>query len=417
MRRIAIAILLLASFAASAQNADTTKFFRSNDYGWRYERFYARKVFVLPSDTTVSKIGLVQKGTTLYVGNGSYFTAMGGSSGLTIGSTSVTGGTSGRLLYNNAGVLGEYSSLSASLGGTGNTSYTIGDILYASSSSALSKLAGVATGNALISGGVGTAPSWGKVGLTTHVSGTLPVANGGTGNTSTATSGYIPVGDGTKYVPTAPGSVTGLPYWKLTGTSTLTGNTMISGVSYDIQINSSASTLKISGGTGAWSIGDNIEGDNFSSIQGSPGNEEISYYASSGGHKFYYSGAVSPLMHIDGANNKVTVNGELQAAKHFVDNIDVTGGDYSITLPGVYRVTVIDGSNRVQFPNPASWSGHSITVIISGSGGGDQRASGTYATTDANANAFGYYKDGYSYTFFSTGSAWICTARYDATID
>lgn len=74
--------------------------------------------------------------------------------------------------------------IAATEGGTGQTSYTIGDILYASSSSALAKLAGVATGNALISGGVGTAPSWGKIGLTTHVSGTLPVANGGTGITS-----------------------------------------------------------------------------------------------------------------------------------------------------------------------------------------------------------------------------------------
>lgn len=66
-------------------------------------------------------------------------------------------------------------------GGTGISSYTIGDILYASASGVLSKLADVATGNALISGGVGVAPSYGKIGLTTHVSGTLPVVNGGTG--------------------------------------------------------------------------------------------------------------------------------------------------------------------------------------------------------------------------------------------
>jgi hypothetical protein len=69
-------------------------------------------------------------------------------------------------------------------GGTGQSSYVVGDLLYASTTTALSKLADVATGNALISGGVGVAPSWGKVGLTTHVSGTLGTANGGTGNTS-----------------------------------------------------------------------------------------------------------------------------------------------------------------------------------------------------------------------------------------
>lgn len=74
--------------------------------------------------------------------------------------------------------------LVATSGGTGQSSYAVGDILYASTTTALSKLADVATGNALISGGVGVAPSWGKIGLTTHVSGTLPVANGGTGITS-----------------------------------------------------------------------------------------------------------------------------------------------------------------------------------------------------------------------------------------
>ena len=66
-------------------------------------------------------------------------------------------------------------------GGTGIASYTIGDLIYASGTTTLSTLADVATGNALLSGGVGGAPSWGKVNLTSAISGTLPVANGGTG--------------------------------------------------------------------------------------------------------------------------------------------------------------------------------------------------------------------------------------------
>lgn len=70
--------------------------------------------------------------------------------------------------------------LPATSGGTGQSSYAVGDLVYASTTTALSKLADVATGNALISGGVGVAPSYGKIGLTTHVSGVLPVANGGT---------------------------------------------------------------------------------------------------------------------------------------------------------------------------------------------------------------------------------------------
>ncbi|MGJ4858919.1 hypothetical protein ACN6KF_004928 [Labrys sp. La1] len=87
-----------------------------------------------------------------------------------------------------------FSSLSGSAatsqGGTGQTSYTTGDLLYASGPASLSKLAGVTTGNALISGGIGAAPSWGKIGLTTHIAGTLAIANGGT-NISTYAAGDI----------------------------------------------------------------------------------------------------------------------------------------------------------------------------------------------------------------------------------
>lgn len=87
------------------------------------------------------------------------------------------------------GALSTQSSVSVATGGTGQTSYTIGDILYADGSTSLAKLAGVATGNVLLSGGLAAAPAYGKVGLTTHVSGTLPVANGGTGVTTSTGSG------------------------------------------------------------------------------------------------------------------------------------------------------------------------------------------------------------------------------------
>lgn len=84
----------------------------------------------------------------------------------------------------------------ATLGGTGQSSFAVGDLLYASTTTALSKLADVATGNALIAGGVSTAPLWGKIGLTTHVSGTLGVTNGGTG-AATFTSHGVIYGSGT----------------------------------------------------------------------------------------------------------------------------------------------------------------------------------------------------------------------------
>jgi len=92
--------------------------------------------------------------------------------------------------------------LNAISGGTGQSSYTVGDLLFASGSTALSKLADVATGNVLLSGGVGVAPSYGKVGMATHVSGVLPVDNGGTG-AATLTNGAILKGAGTSPVTTA----------------------------------------------------------------------------------------------------------------------------------------------------------------------------------------------------------------------
>src|ERR1043166_5092934 len=61
------------------------------------------------------------------------------------------------------------------------TPYAVGDLLLADAANSVDALADVATGNVLLSGGVGAAPSYGKVGLATHVSGILPAANGGTG--------------------------------------------------------------------------------------------------------------------------------------------------------------------------------------------------------------------------------------------
>lgn len=101
--------------------------------------------------------------------------------------------------------------LAATVGGTGQTGYAVGDILFASTTTALSKLAGVSIGNVLISGGVSTAPSWGKVGLKTHVSGSLPIASGGTNRTDTSWANgqlLIGAGSGTPSLATLTGSST-----------------------------------------------------------------------------------------------------------------------------------------------------------------------------------------------------------------
>jgi hypothetical protein len=126
--------------------------------------------------------------------------------------------------------------VAAANGGTGQSSYAVGDLLYASTTTALSKLADVATGNALISGGIGVAPSYGKIGLTTHISGTLPIANGGSGATTAqggmnafagaVTSGQYLRGNGTNVVMSAiqAGDVPTLNQNTTGSAATVTGN-------------------------------------------------------------------------------------------------------------------------------------------------------------------------------------------------
>lgn len=162
----------------------------------------------VPSVTTSSKIKF-QEGNNTWLANVSELASLitsgsgtvtsvalsPGSTGLTVSGSPIT--SSGTFTLTGG-------SLIAANGGTGQTSYAVGDLLYASTTTALSKLADVATGNALLSGGIGTAPTYGKVGLTTHVSGTLPLGNGGTGLTSVGGDGTVLASDGSANVYLSP---------------------------------------------------------------------------------------------------------------------------------------------------------------------------------------------------------------------
>ena len=135
--------------------------------------------------------------------------------------------TDGKLFYkdnaNAVQVIG-WKTVPATAGGTGQTSYAIGDLLYADTTTTLAKLPDVATGNALISGGVSTAPSWGKIGLTTHVSGVLPTANGGT-NLSSFTANGVVYASSTSALATGSGLV--FDGTNLSTTGTIKGSTTI----------------------------------------------------------------------------------------------------------------------------------------------------------------------------------------------
>lgn len=148
----------------------------------------------LPTVTATTKVKVVKDNETWFATIDDIADFITSGSG-TVTSVDVSGGSTGLSTsggpVTTSGTITIAGTLDADNGGTGQSSYAIGDILYANTTSTLAKLADVATGNALISGGVTTAPAWGKIGLTTHVSGTLAPSNGGTGLTAVGGSGTI----------------------------------------------------------------------------------------------------------------------------------------------------------------------------------------------------------------------------------
>ena len=150
--------------------------------------------------------------------------------------------TDGKLFYkDNAAavqVIG-WKTVPATAGGTGQTTYATGDIVYASATNTISKL-GIGSTNQVLTvvagvpawaastGGVtsfsagttGFTPSTGTTGAIT-LAGTLGVANGGTGITTTPTNGQIPIGNGTTYTAATITAGTGISVTNGSGSITI----------------------------------------------------------------------------------------------------------------------------------------------------------------------------------------------------
>ena len=226
--------------------------------------------------------------------------------------------TDGKLFYkdnaNAVQVIG-WKVVPATAGGTGQTSYAVGDLLYANTTTTLAKLADVATGNALISGGVSTAPSWGKIGLTTHVSGVLPVANGGTNASSASITAF--------------NNITGYTASGATGT---TSTNLVFSTSPSITTPTLVGDVTVS--TGNVVIGTSGKGIDFSATSGSGTSELLADYE---------EGTWTPDVYGDGGS----------------------AGSVAFTSSGKYtkvgRQVTITGT--VAFTNLGSWTGR---VGISG---------------------------------------------------
>jgi hypothetical protein len=163
----------------------------------------------------------------------------------------------------------------ASYGGTGITSYAVGDLVYATGASSLGKLAAVASGSCLISQGVGVAPIWGACGVagaTTSLNNLSGVNIGATAlnstsnnlNLTTTTSGNIVLNSaGTIELQDAT-NVTG----NFTASGTINTNTLtstaltFSGANPNISASTAATNISINAGTtGQVQIGGTSTGD------------------------------------------------------------------------------------------------------------------------------------------------------------
>jgi hypothetical protein len=180
------------TFGAVSLTADVSGTLPIANGGTNLTTYTTGDILYASATNVLSKLAVGTNGQVLTLASGipSWATASGGVTTISFGSIGLTPSTA------TSGAVSVAGTLVAANGGTGQSSYAVGDLLYASTTTALSKLADVATGNALISGGVGVAPSYGKIGLTTHVSGTLAVGNGGTGATTFTTNSVV-LGNGT----------------------------------------------------------------------------------------------------------------------------------------------------------------------------------------------------------------------------
>ncbi|MFZ5784030.1 MAG: hypothetical protein ACOY4R_27850 [Pseudomonadota bacterium] len=97
--------------------------------------------------------------TTFLRGDNTWATPAGAAVSIGVGTTTVTGGTTTRVLYDNAGLVGEYAQVPVAVGGTGASSLTANGLLLGNGTAAVGATVEGATGQLLV-GSTGSPPGW-----------------------------------------------------------------------------------------------------------------------------------------------------------------------------------------------------------------------------------------------------------------
>jgi hypothetical protein len=169
--------------------------------------------------------GLTARGVVIAEGSGAFQATAAGTSGQVLQSGGAganpaystatypaTAGTSGTILQSNGTNI-------VNTTATYPSTVTQGDVIYASASNTISSLAKNTTATRYLSNtGTSNNPAWAQVNVANGVTGTLPIANGGTNATSMATSNGIVKYDGTRLVTSSAATIDASNYYTNTAT-------------------------------------------------------------------------------------------------------------------------------------------------------------------------------------------------------
>ena len=168
------------SLATSADNITNCEFYQSLDIATFSDPYSGFKnCYFKGVAKTFNGAALQLDSNSLYSFNANTWTNLSGVTTILetvdgVSSVSGSGGTTGLTLtggpITSTGTLTLGGTLNAANGGTSNSSYTIGDILYANTTSTLTKLPASAAGTFLRAAGVGVAPAWSSTTIPNTVS-------------------------------------------------------------------------------------------------------------------------------------------------------------------------------------------------------------------------------------------------------